>query len=318
MTVIVPAYNAARWLEACLESVTGQRSGLHRLIVVDDGSDDATAAIADRFALEDPRCRAVHIPHSGVSAARNVGLDASDTEWVLFLDADDVLHPQALGIMLGTAMREPETDIVVSPQHYGDVPLSMPVLKGSVPHILTPERALGKLLLCRGIEASMSGRLYRRSLFETGGRLRFRKCRYEDLDLGYRVMERARKVALLDQKLYFYRRHEDSFIRSFSPARFDVLDVTDRMYEHFLSTSLRRAAADRRFAAHCNVLLLMYSYGHVDSAVESRCVETIRRHRRTTLTGRGVRVANRAVAATSYFIGIKRLMRMIAGIKHNR
>lgn len=93
--VVIPAYNAERFLARALDSVLSlARNGL-RAIVVDDGSSDGTAAIARRFVASAPtRCVLVESPRNeGVSAARNRGIEASDAAWIAFLDADDYFLP---------------------------------------------------------------------------------------------------------------------------------------------------------------------------------------------------------------------------------
>lgn len=316
VTVIVPAFNAARWLGEALRSVSEQTAASWRVVVADDGSTDETAAIARSFAETDGRFTLLTLPHGGVSAARNAALDVAATEWVMLLDADDVLHPQTLELTLAAAAQSPDTDIVIPRQRYGDIPDSFERFSDSAAERLDSTEVLRRLLLRRGVEASMSGSLYRRTLFESPEPLRFRHCRYEDLDLGYRVIGRARRVALLPEELYFYRRHDGSFMRSLTPERFDVLDVTDRMYGFFRGTPLERAAADRRFGAHCNILLVMYSYGDVCAEAERRCLEVIRRHRRGSLFGRGVRLKNRLGALASY--GGRGAMRLLAKILPQR
>lgn len=311
ITVIVPAYNAEQWLRECLDSVKKQKLGGWQVLVVSDGSTDRTAAIAGEYAKSDPRFSLMEIPHSGVSAARNAALDVVETDWVMFLDADDVLDPMAIACVI-TMFRQKEVDIVIPTQYHGPVPSLFPDYIQKPHKLLSSRETLRRLLLRRGVEASMSGTAYRRSLFEDPEPLRFRPGRYEDLDLGYRVVERASRVALLSNELYYYRLHDDSFMRTFSEARYDVLDVVDRMYDHFLGTSLEKAAADRRFGAHYNILLVMYTYGRVDPDIERRCLDVISRNRFNSLTGRGVRMKNRLGALISY--GGRRLMRFMAKI----
>lgn len=316
VTVIVPAFNAAQWLGEALRSVSEQTAASWRVVVADDGSTDETAEIARRFAEKDGRFMLLTLPHGGVSSARNAALEVAATEWMLLLDADDVLHPQAIELTLAAAAQSPDTDIVIPRQRYGDIPDSFERFSDSAAERLDSAEVLRRLLLRHGVEASMSGSLYRRNLFENPEPLRFRHCRYEDLDLGYRVIGRARRVALLPEELYFYRRHDDSFMRSLTPERFDVLDVTDRMYAFFRGTPLEHAATDRRFGAHCNILLVMYSYGDVSAEAERRCLEVIRRHRRGSLFGRGVRLKNRLGALASY--GGRGAMRLLAKILPQR
>jgi glycosyltransferase involved in cell wall biosynthesis len=109
----MPAHNAAATIAESIESVTGQTSPHWELIVVDDGSTDATAAIVDRFAAEDPRIRRVHEPsQGGVSHARNQGTFSARFEWILYLDADDWLVSTYLEKMTAALAQNPQADAV--------------------------------------------------------------------------------------------------------------------------------------------------------------------------------------------------------------
>ena len=93
-SVVVPARDAAKWLDACLDSVlaAADASGMAvEVIVVDDGSEDATAEIARRFAARDGRIKLIGLPRRGVSAARNAALDVARGKYVFFADADDTV-----------------------------------------------------------------------------------------------------------------------------------------------------------------------------------------------------------------------------------
>lgn len=312
ITVIIPTYNAERWLNDSLMSLQSQSFRYFNAIIADDGSTDNTAEIATSFSESDSRFKLLQLSHGGVSAARNAGIETADTEWIIFLDADDMLHPSALQLLYETAQNT-EADIVIPRITYGDKPteLSESDIRKEA-EITDNVNLLRRLLLRQGVEASICGSLYRRSLFNDPTPLRLRNCRYEDLDISYQIPERAKRIAILPQPLYFYRRHNDSFIRSFSPQRLDALDVTDRMYQHFRGTSLEYAAADRRFSAHFNILLVMLSYGAGDDAARRRCFDVIRSQRRKTLTTKGVRMRNRLGALLSY--GGMPLLRLIAKI----
>ncbi len=102
ISVVVPAFNAARFLLACLDSVRSQTMGDWECLVVDDGSEDASAVLAE--GVGDPRVRVLRQANAGVAAARNRGLSQARGEMVLFLDADDRLHASALE-RLASALR---------------------------------------------------------------------------------------------------------------------------------------------------------------------------------------------------------------------
>lgn len=89
VSVIIPIYNAEKYLPECIESVLSQTMPDFEVLLIDDGSTDGSAAICDRYAEQDARIRVFHIPNGGVSAARNLGLDRALGDFVVFIDADD-------------------------------------------------------------------------------------------------------------------------------------------------------------------------------------------------------------------------------------
>ena len=96
VSVVVPAYNAARHLGATLAAASAQTYGNLEVIVVDDGSKDDTAAVAAAHAAADPRIRVYQQPNRGVAAARNLGVERASGSFIAPLDADDLWHPRKL------------------------------------------------------------------------------------------------------------------------------------------------------------------------------------------------------------------------------
>ena len=96
VSVIIPVYNAERFLCECLDSVIAQTFTDFEVILVDDGSTDGSGAICDEYASIDNRVSVIHNNNGGVSAARNVGIERANGKWICFFDADDILFPDAL------------------------------------------------------------------------------------------------------------------------------------------------------------------------------------------------------------------------------
>ncbi|MDR1464384.1 MAG: glycosyltransferase [Oscillospiraceae bacterium] len=113
-SAVVPFYQAAGTLRACADSVLAQTEPRWELILVDDGSTDAGAALADELAAGDARIRVLHQKNRGVSAARNAGLAAARGEYVSFLDADDWLEPAAAAELLRAAADGGGSDVVTA------------------------------------------------------------------------------------------------------------------------------------------------------------------------------------------------------------
>ncbi len=112
VSVIVPAYNAEKYLGVCLDSLIGQSYKNIEILVVNDGSTDHTKFILDNYEKKDPRIRAIHTENHGVSAARNTALDKATGDYVCFCDADDWLQETALETAV-SRMRSYDVDLVV-------------------------------------------------------------------------------------------------------------------------------------------------------------------------------------------------------------
>lgn len=96
VSVIIPVYNVEKYLPNCIESVLAQTMSDFELLLIDDGSNDESGAICDRYAADDSRIRVFHTQNGGASRARNLGLDNARGEFVVFVDSDDRIEPDHL------------------------------------------------------------------------------------------------------------------------------------------------------------------------------------------------------------------------------
>lgn len=312
VTIIVPAYNAEAYLDSCVSSIFSQSESDWELLLVDDGSTDETGAICERYSAQDSRIRTIHRKHSGVSAARNVGIDEAQGDYLTFLDADDVFAPTFLEETL-RAIRETGAEMAGTDHilFSGKGPEWGSGSRENTKRVeLSPREAImgamyqretgntGKLLDC-----SACGNLYARRLWE-GQRFREGR-RYEDLDIFYRVWERANKIIFLPEGLMGYRQHSGSFVHTASEQRADALDATDRMvryYEERGDDGLLRAARTRRFAAHWNVLLLLRRHKIDNSELRERCLRVLTESRGDVARNGSARVKDRVGALAAYLL----------------
>ena len=111
--VVVPVYNAAATLDRCVQSVVSQQvAGGLQCVLVNDGSPDNSGALCDVWAAKDPRVQVLHQGDLGVSMARNNGMALADSEFLVFLDADDALRPGALQAALDAQHADPDAFVV--------------------------------------------------------------------------------------------------------------------------------------------------------------------------------------------------------------
>ena len=108
VSILIPAYNASRYLAETIQSVMNQTFSAWEMIIVDDGSQDDTYSIAREFAGRDSRIQAVAQPNAGASAARNHAFRLSKGQWVKYMDADDLLNPDSLAAQVDLANQFPD------------------------------------------------------------------------------------------------------------------------------------------------------------------------------------------------------------------
>ena len=168
IAIVIPCYNGEATLAATLESAIAQGDEVG-IMVVDDGSSDRSLSIARRF---EPRIRVLTGPNRGVSAARNRGIAATDADWLVFLDADDLLIPGTLKLRLKAA-RETNADVIICDWEEVD---DGSEVASSPPPVRTIDWALmeedAELAAATSAWATTAAILYRRSLVERIGGFR--------------------------------------------------------------------------------------------------------------------------------------------------
>ena len=113
ITVIMPVFNKEKYVEVSIKSILNQSLREFEFIIIDDGSVDKSGTICDKFAEKDNRIKVIHIKNSGVSNARNIGLDMAEGQYITFIDADDKIDIEYLR-NLYDCIRTSKADIVIS------------------------------------------------------------------------------------------------------------------------------------------------------------------------------------------------------------
>jgi len=183
ISVIIPTYNEAALIGRAVQSALVQTLPLDEVIVVDDASSDATAAILAK--ISDPRLRVIiHQENSGAAAARNTGIQAATGDWIAFLDADDVWQPEKLARQMNYLQQHPEMDACVCGFEIRDA-------RGNVRAYPQSERGRAVVIaeLLRGCHLSIgSALLVRRHVFEQIGPFDTSLKRFEDWEWLWRFV----------------------------------------------------------------------------------------------------------------------------------
>ncbi len=230
ISIIVPCYNAQRYLNVCLESLKAQKGPELEIIFIDDGSTDETGAMLDAFVGGDARVKVYHIPNGGVSAARNLGIAHASGRYIAFVDADDALEEQSMRLLYEEAVRTGAR--IVSANHtLFDVERNERIPVELPPVEQLPDRIVQEIIHMHRIYNNIWNKLYDRALFD-GVRLDENVRIGEDALLNLQLFLRARKVAHLDAYTYVYRIHGSSAmagVRDHSAAHQPMLQGMNRI-----------------------------------------------------------------------------------------
>lgn len=212
ISIIVPVYKAERFLPRCIESVIHQTFQDWELILVDDGSPDRCGEICDAYAEKDQRIYVIHQKNSGVSAARNAGLDVAHGNYIYFIDSDDYIADHALEILYNKLEQEC-ADLVFS--GHNRVRRNGEICNDTKEWEQGDDiREWQSAIIENQIPNFVWGKLYRRSLWEN---IRFPAgVIMEDLFIMPHVFMAAKKIHFIREPLYFYSNENDVSIMSVS------------------------------------------------------------------------------------------------------
>ena len=201
VSIIVPVYNAEKYLRRCLDSIINQTYQNLEIILVDDGSKDASGKICDEYAIKDSRIRVIHKDNGGVASARQFGLENATGEYVIHADPDDWVEPTWIEELLMYALREYK-DIVMC-DYYREYQAES-VIVSEKPTSLNREDLLSDLLYER-IWGALWNKLIKRSCFEKYG-ISFNPemSLWEDLYVITALIYKGASVSHLPIPLYHY------------------------------------------------------------------------------------------------------------------
>lgn len=194
VSVIVPCYNQGMFLAECLDSLLCQTYTNYECIIVNDGSTDNSAGIAELYTSRDSRIKLLSIPNGGVSNARNIGIRQSSGTYILPLDGDDKISPSYIEEAVDILNSNSDIDIVYCKATF------FGKKKGKW-HL--PEYSLEQMLGCNCLFCSA---MYRRSLYDkTKGYNLNMKTGYEDWDFWLSMIENGAKIFRINKELFSYR-----------------------------------------------------------------------------------------------------------------
>lgn len=211
ITVIIPVYNVESFLNECILSVINQTYKNLEIILVDDGSNDSSGNMCDKWANSDPRIKVIHKNNGGLSDARNTGLNNAHGDYISFIDSDDYIDLRFYEIML-QAMNETGADLVTCGRYiYSDRIIKEKHCCDKLT-CLTSEEALSEMLQGGLIEEAAWDKLYKNNLIKNivfpVGELN------EDIVVMPKIISSCNIVAHCGKSLYYYRRNDKGITKS--------------------------------------------------------------------------------------------------------
>jgi glycosyltransferase involved in cell wall biosynthesis len=269
ISVIIPAYNAERWIGEALRSVLEQSYRNWELIVVDDGSSDHTYEIVMEMSQGHPSVRLIHTENNGVSQARNRGLDESHGEYIILLDADDRLSPRALECLY-TAIEENQADIAIG----WKINMTQEGELRGCPYererkLLMGEESLVYSLCDHPSMYAAWGKLYKRSFLSDTRFVKGRRI-HEDTFFVFQCCLRQPRVIITDEIVVQYRNTPNSASRAaFSEKFFDILYFAEQ----------KKAAVDELYPQYANLAENMLIKAHI-AMLKNLCKTKDRKYRK--------------------------------------
>ena len=221
VSVIIPVYNGENFIENCVQSVLHQTFSDLQVIVVDDGSTDQTAFILEQLSHQDARLQVIHQENGGVSKARNKGLAAATGEWILFVDADDLISVDYCEAMVQAASNM-TVDVLIARPHQAGEPDCVKL--NDKTKLIKACLSYDEIEFSYNVDAPW-GKLFRLSVVRENG-ITFPEelTRSEDAYFCMDFYRCAAKIGLLNQFGYVHTEREGSLCKSYTPNAPEMLN----------------------------------------------------------------------------------------------
>lgn len=284
VSVIVPAYNVEGYIEDTINSILVQTLSDIEVVVIDDGSTDGTFSILSRIKDRDSRLKILSRSNTGVSGARNDGLDLASGEYVCFVDSDDLIANNMLEVMY-TALKQSDAQLCVASIKSFTNPMELPTYSSQgKTYVIDMADGLKRLLFEKDILNSQCSKLYNRDYLES---LKFNTnfAYGEDMLFNYNFMLKNGSLVLMDFTPYYYRQRSGSAMAvPYQNKRADSLKAAKIIYGQLVDNDIYHdAAINKLFTESVSILGLMSGEDY-DYAIEKECLEFIDKSKVKVLT----------------------------------
>jgi len=303
ISVIVPVYNAEKYLDKCIKSILNQTFKDFELILVDDGSTDNSGLICDDYANKDSRIRIIHRENGGPSIARNVAVLKAQGDKITFIDSDDYVTIDYLETLY-SSFKQYNADISsVLMTEVGERMFQRKIINNREAIVMTGREALLDVLYQKHIDTTPCGMLFNREIVVNNP---FPDGKYHEDDYTmFKYFECANTVVINKGIGYFYVQHASSIMHTNSDKILaDELDAADHIVRYIAKKNdneLNRAADSKKFSDYCQVLIKYKNLKKNDIDSYKRIINYLDNVKKQILLDRNTRIKNKMAACLLYF-----------------
>ena len=201
VSIVVPVCNVEKFLEKLIYSLITQTYENFEVILVDDGSPDNSGSICDKFSVQDKRIKVIHKKNAGVSEARNTGIDAATGDFIVFVDGDDWLEPDAVAYYV-SLITETQSDMAISDKNF--TTRDRIQTENDCFEIWTSEKATAEFLYPR-ISIGCWNKIFRMDFLHRNNFRFTMKISGEGMHFVVSAAQKANHVGIGHKKVYNYR-----------------------------------------------------------------------------------------------------------------
>lgn len=260
ISIIVPVYKVEKYLNKCVDSIINQTYKNLEIILVDDGSPDRCPQICDEYTKKDNRIKVIHKKNGGLSDARNIGIDNSTGEYIMFIDSDDYINDKMVELLYNN-IKEKKSDVAICNFEYIFENCNSKKVPNITPTILNSNQfwnlyysEQGYVVFC----VVAWNKLYKKELFKT---IRYDVGKYhEDEFIIHKIINQCNKISCINDKLYYYLQRENSIMFD-SKLKFlkslHSLEAFNLRTTYFINKGFN-SLAQKSFSFACRHLLNVY------------------------------------------------------------
>ena len=219
ISIIVPIYNVEKYLNKCLKTIKAQTFTDFEVLLINDGTKDNSAAIAQKYCDIDDRFKLYTKENGGLSDSRNYGIKLAKGEYIVFIDGDDYIHKDYLNVLYHQCVdNDADMSYCRFKYSYFRTGITFPMFISAKEEVMKKNDALNILIRDNFLHSYAWNKMYKKSLFEDNN-ITYPNMYFEDVATSGRLLFHANKIAVSDRYLYYYLKRFGSIMSTMNAQK---------------------------------------------------------------------------------------------------